>query len=323
MKIGIMTFWKASNYGAFLQAYALFCFIKKHIQGADVYFLDYESDSEKRSKDAFKLKQYQSIFPVTNQTDNLDVLIYGSDEIWNRRNGEALNPKAFFGIGELNKFKIAYAPCGLGFNEWKDYLSFDGINILWGIRKFRAISVRDTSSMHILKRFGIPCTKVLDPTFLVNWKIKEIKRDPYIAVYTYSHDAKQEEIIKQFAMKHNFKIICIGKKCEVADETPVLSPWEWLAYLSSAQFVFTQTFHGTVFSLIFHKEFVSFGVKNQKVTELLEQMHLSNRNQKTGRDFDLEVLEQKIDYSQVDTLMNREKKNSGRWLLKAIYGKKK
>ncbi len=322
IKIGVITYWKADNYGAFLQAYALQTFLEHDLSmSVQVSFIDY-----KRSNDNYCFNVQESHFLLHREkstTAYYDVIICGSDVIWDVSNGETTQKELFFGKVSRNYKKLIAYSGSVGGRQWRDFLRLKNLRYLLYLRRFDEISVRDDATYHLVKRLRKDIQRTLDPTFLISWggNLQRIHRPPYVFVYGYSANRAEDSIIHRYAKKNGLQVISCGKALLKADETVTPDPFTWLSYFASAEFVFTSTFHGTVFSLLLNKEFIAFGRGSLKIRSLLSEFELNERNQRTGNEFQREIFNRKIDYDKVNRIIARKRKHSSKYLKRAITTK--
>lgn len=229
--------------------------------------------SEKCFRD--RLKMQQSLERA------YDVVICGSDEIWNLDSPYiGFDPAYFLNFIEHGTaHKLSYAASfgsmrSLGNRKDKVrelLLSFDGI------------SVRDQASLSFVRdECGLSATKTVDPTLLTTYDditiAPEIER-PYALVY--GGLSQQEQIfVKQFAHRRGLDLIAVGYPCKVANKNYLsVGPGEWLGYFSRASYVFTNFYHGVLFSVIFDRPFNCFyrDEKSQKVCDFLSDIGLTDR----------------------------------------------
>ena len=198
---------------------------------------------------------------------NYDVFITGSDVVWAQVNG-GVNRIKFLNFNTNKKFeKIAYAP-----SFGKDWIPKENIDTIKDfLSAFNAISVREKSSVEMLKNIGINNVEhVCDPTLLLSkkeWENIEQKiyiKDKYIFVYLLGKNKEQREKIKELAKKLNLMIIDIphangefNKVDEGFGDYSIdnCSPEEWIWLIHNAEYIITDSFHGVVFSTIFNKKF--------------------------------------------------------------------
>lgn len=263
MNILIVTLYK-ENYGAFLQAYGLSSYLRS--LGHNIYYKQYEFVEHTKIQKSISevLKDCQMVL----DDSAIDLIICGSDEIWNLDNPICLSRKDFWGYGFKRKIPIiSYAPSASGTGLRKT------IFWAWRLNRFLAVSVRDIRSKEIIQPFVIKRVfEVVDPTFLCDWEkvLIEPKAYNYIFVYSYGLSENDKKRILNYASNNDKQIICCGG-VEIEGATIFEgSPFEWLGLIKNADIVFTSTFHGTVFSTIFKKNFMILG-KSQKIRLFIQQ----------------------------------------------------
>ena len=272
---------------------------------------------------------------IRNYNPELDLLIIGSDEVFNclQPNPEVGYSRELFGYDNNAKKIISYAASfgntiegGLRkfgiYDEVKDMLS-----------KFSEISVRDENSYRIISSMGFRnIIKNVDPVFLYDYEEEtniDIPIKNYIIVYSYRcRISKRESVaIKKFAKKYNKKIVCIeGVQRFLDGFVPTDSPFEVYAYFRNADYIITDTFHGTVFSIKNNKQFVSLvrmGTEGNygnsaKMLDLLNTFGLGDRRLTKLSDLDKKLTD-KIDYIPVNKRIKEEKVKSLNYLKKYIY----
>lgn len=281
MKIGILTFHDGINHGAYLQVYSL----KKalELQGHQVQVINYknfkhwinEYISILRQRDPKvllgnikKIVSFSKCHHLLNTTDytfsnesildnGFDAVVVGSDEVWNYKNPFFEFDPTYFGENIKANKLISYA-ASFGSVSLKD--PFDP-KLLKGLKTFNSISVRDTNSFQQIKRIlkkEVPI--VIDPVFLVD-HTKEavpIKEKNYVLVYAAGFTDSEVAQIKAFAKKRKKKLLSISYYNAWCDQNIIsLNPFEYVGYFKKADFVITNTFHGTMFSIKFNKEFAT------------------------------------------------------------------
>ncbi len=269
MNIAIITVYQPfTNLGSFLQAYALKIFLEK--QGHKVSFVKTSPHVESAIKLISNLCPYRSFLLrirkafnslldlrqmsyIDSGDESVDCYICGSDEIWNVTNKFFCRP-VFFGIGIENKPKIGYA-ISAGHATMNDFKANSSLTD--GIKNFSRIFSRDFHTQKLLKECsGIDTELVVDPTLLV--KVNElsqpirIPKQRYLLVYTYGIDKEMVEIVKKFAIKHELKIISPFFWHIWADKIIECSALQFSSLIANAEYVFSTTFHGAIFSLINH-----------------------------------------------------------------------
>lgn len=224
-----------------------------------------------------------------NYVQDIDTLIIGSDEVFN-----CLQPypvgysRNLFGFEYENKNVISYA-ASFGhttLNALKEVEIDNEIGKM--LSKFRAISIRDANSYNIVKKIsGIMPIISFDPVLIGDFN-EEIGKnkiskcfDHYVIVYAYTGrlTKNEQKYIKKFAKRNNLKIISLGFYQEIADKNIVVNPFQVLNYFKNADYVITDTFHGTIFSVKMNTKFCTIirDSNYNKLSFLLKELKHENR----------------------------------------------
>lgn len=286
MKIGIITFPTAINYGTSLQAAALGNVLSSY--GHDVYFIDHRCplidqsnsifdfsqifnikytlahlinlDVSIKRKKNFKLFLDKYIPLAEDNTNEFDILVAGSDQIWNY-NLTGNDFYYFLDFAKNNNKKVSYAG-SFGITDI-DNKYYDKLKCLF--EDFDYISVRENQAAGIIKEIsGIDVPVVLDPTLLLDksdWS--NISKDPsldsgYIFVYTVFNDEKLWDFAEKISTEKGLPIKTISYSKlhpHKASYNYTAGPSEWLGYIKNADYVVTNSFHGVAFSINFEKNF--------------------------------------------------------------------
>lgn len=332
MKIGIITVHDSANLGSYLQALGMQELVLENGDtpvilktrnefSALCIFLGYNNIKSVRSIKSFvyfflksilslkqTIKKYQK-FKVyrkdwelfkniksikTIHEGDLDVLLLGSDEIWNV-NQPAFQNSYFYGINIPAQRKYAYA-ISVGNVENEKWEKFP--DLVSGIQQLDGILVRDSYTKEILQKNRIFVDeKICDPTIQVDIrkymkKVEDVRvpKGDYFAVYSYAVDEHTADILKQFAEKYKLKLVAISLYQSWCDEYVNCSPLDFGAILEKAKYVYTTTFHGTIFSALYHKNFV-VNPFSQKVVDVINLLELNNYTLPSSFDvYDLENL---------------------------------
>ena len=255
-----------------------------------------------------------------NLIPQAEVYCVGSDQVWNPCANNGLD-KMYFFDGVKGK-KISYAS-SIGVQEvnddtknlYKKYLS-----------SFDSVSVREQTSIAILNDCGIKANCVLDPTLLLDideWKSfcknEQIKSEPYLLLYYFGNATNIMDTASEIAKDKKLKIkrISVGFERYMNDEDVerFISPERFVALFLYSSYVITNSFHGTVFSINFRKEFLTWPVteNNARFTNVLALFNLENRNLRTVKNYDNE-----IDYDSVFKILEQERHYSKNYLNNAI-----
>jgi coenzyme F420-reducing hydrogenase beta subunit len=256
-----------------------------------------------------------------------DAFVCGSDQIWSPL---CFDPHYFLDFVKNPAKKIAYAP-SMGASRIDDkYIAAETKKLL---DNFAHISVRETTGQSIIKGLtGITPKVTADPTILFTgeeWKnLLELgeptENEPYMFVYMLGKNARHWELIKSITekLKLRIKMVPVFEDDVARDgciSTPV-GPKEFLKLLYNASYVCTDSFHGLVFSLLFHKRFSIFSRfqsndpqnQNSRVLCLLDRLNLQSRL--IDKNYSEGYLEQNIDFLSVDDILQKEREQSIEYL---------
>lgn len=221
----------------------------------------------------------------STEIQNYDAYIVGSDQVWNKgiTNGDSV---FFLDFADKKSKKISYAA-----SIAKDNLSdIEFQEIADNLGSFDAVSVREISAANNLQQYTTKKVyQVLDPTLIADKSIWNnlIKIDscdePYILVYMVDFNKEVLEVAKEMSKKLNLPVWCIttATKTKGYDFRFIkdIGPIEFLQLFSSAKFIISSSFHGTAFSIIFNKNFVTMPHKetSSRMTDLLHLLGLEDR----------------------------------------------
>ncbi|MDU7027191.1 MAG: polysaccharide pyruvyl transferase family protein [Clostridiales bacterium] len=269
---------------------------------------------------------YQSYQALEDGYPDCDFYITGSDQVWNNYYTMDRFDKGYFlGFVSEGSKKIAY---GASIGGARDDIYVKEIISL--TKDFKAVSVREKSLEEQMNRLGAArAVTVLDPTLLLTkeqWlrfiKPSEIK-EPYILMYGLEYSPELDRAAAYLGEKYNYNIVDIFpgvtklKHIKYADR--YCSPEEFLRYIKNAAYIVTNSFHGTVFSIIFEKQFLTIPRARQesRMTDLLDSLKLSknlwDRNKNTYS-FDKD----KTDYKAVKNRIKELQKLSFQFLEGAL-----
>ncbi len=219
-----------------------------------------------------------------------DFYVCGSDQVWNPG---WWNDTYFLGFTHKPRFSYA---ASIG----KDTLTNEELEyISQKTKDYIGVSVREASAKEILLPYlCTPVYTVLDPTMMIDeniWKKMMVlpSENDYVLIYKIGEVAETAKNIYKYCRSHNLKVISIGHAKNTYDKGDNLicdvlidsaGPSEWLGLIYKAKYIFTDSFHGTVFSILFKKDFWCFektsnSVKseNTRLYSLLDRFGLRNR----------------------------------------------
>lgn len=351
MKIGILTYHRTLNYGACLQAVATRVVLEKqghevfyvdywpeyHSRGYKAFSLNkflklpslgwklryiHSIAQRKQRNKSFESFQKKYILPYCKPvTEEYDVILYGSDQIWRKQKSMRGYDPVYFAKNHLKAKKHVAFSASMGVLPDNDV---DKNEIKSLLANFDKISVREKDLMDLAKSLGYSSVQLtLDPTLLLDsteWD-KTIPTStytghPYLLVYSIGNtDAFNMDSINDFALKHNLSVKILSGtpgNSSSKDYVTTAGPYEFLKLVKNAECVFTSSFHGLVFSLLYHKEvYASFTHNSNRAKTLLDTLGLSDRLIQPG--IIIPNLKE-IDFHHVETMLNCQTESTLKFL---------
>lgn len=357
MKIAILSMQRVLNFGSVLQAYSLQKILER-VTGENVQFLDIEEDrvcvskktvfeesdprEEKQLSRGFfsrvkrwtitrlsswnkkKIRRFmRETLNLTekNNDNHYDMVVVGSDEVFNHRHG--VNLQLHGDVRQAERV-ITYA-ASIGSARVEDISADDLLLVRDSMTHFAAVSVRDSASkQYVQALYDGNVQHHLDPVLVGDLRDRKHRRvwlKHYLLVYAYGYRIKSvEEIdtIQKYAKDRGLKIVAVGGSQPWCDLYIPLSPFRLMDYFYYADAVVTDTFHGSIFSIINQKRFAVIirNTNENKIRGLLEDMNLEDRAVQR-MDRLAEVLDTPIEYQAVNRILDREKKRTHDYLAKA------
>lgn len=293
-----------------------------------------DSAFDKFCHDSFKVsRKFESWEDLKEACLNYDAVIVGSDQLWLPSNVAGDYYTLTFAPDEVKK--ISYATSfGIGAVPTKMKEKYSNF-----LNRINYLSARETSGQKIIKSCtGKEVQLVCDPTILLeveDWSeiaSSRLVNGDYIFCYFMGDNPVQREFVKKLAKKENCRIVAllhldqyIPADEHYVDEAPYnISPLDFVSLVKNAKYICTDSFHGTVFSIIFSKNFFTFKRFNKKtslstntrLTSLLNYFDLNDRLF-TG----LESVEEKIEvknYYIVQEKLRLFREESIRYLMTSI-----
>ena len=340
MNVNIVTVYQSNNYGSFLQAKTLQeiigeqypCYlvdasvrnpwklsyypaIRGFIKGLLTGNIKYAQFNYKKFK---CLERMFSSVKVAALKNTNGCYVFGSDEIWNLDRREMGQHPVLWGEGIVSECKLSYAP---SINNCREETLMDS-NFSKEIQEFNALSARDTYTCNTIKKItGSTIPKVLDPTMLKSKfdYMKEarcLNKSGYIAVYVFEPSPEIVNVIRSIAKTLNKKVISLGLWYSWCDEVVVHeNPFE---YYINADYVITNTFHGTAFAINLEKQFVSYANK-KKIEELLDDYGLKARDVR-GKNSEqiIDLLHKNVEYGSIASVLKKRREDSLKYLFDAL-----
>ena len=315
MKCSIITIHHIHNFGSVFQAYALSHFLE--INGYDTEIIDYRpgyyelgrnklktavgralnygSYSNRKRKFENFISKYETLsekrFGSVSELEmyykdcNNHIFIAGGDQLWNTYH-PCGNDEAYKLVFTNSRKKIAYGT-SMGRDNYSDE---ELIKLATSVKEFQFIMLREQSTVDLFRKYTTnQVNHVIDPVGLLD--IKEFKTialrpkidKPYAVMYLADSGELLDQAIEILSKKMGLKIVHIcgfKKKCYCDYFIKDAGPEEILGYILHADFVLSASFHATMFSLMFEKQFATLlpgEDTNARITDLLNYVGLENR----------------------------------------------
>lgn len=260
--------------------------------------------------------------------NTFDAVVIGSDQTWRPKYSPNIY-NYYLDFLENNKQikKVAYAS-SFGTAEW-EYTEKQTQRVKELAKQFNAVSVRENSGVELCKNYlKIDAIHLLDPTLLLNAEdyselINKPKENKGLFTYVLDESKEKQDFIQfigqQLKMEeHTNQAKKFDPKVKRPLEELIMPPLEgWLQGFRDAEFVITDSFHGTVFSIINQKPFIALvNLKRgaSRFESILSKLGLEERMVYDINSFDKNLLDQKIDYDYVNIKLKALKEKSFQFL---------
>lgn len=261
-------------------------------------------------------KKYKRYEELKDEADNYDVVFCGSDQIWNTDITNGFDKTFYLGFAGKNTIKASYA-ASVGRNKIDDKYESEYYEY---IKQFDFISLREKSSKNLIEKYTDKEVYInIDPTLLIKkeeWDIlsKNSKINiPYKYIFVYILEENEEfiKIVNALSNYLGMKVVSISKKKRFNNEIIIQNagPEDFLKLFKDAEFVVTNSFHGTVFSLIYEKRncIVPHKKTGNRMCDLMETIGLKERIAKDCESLNLKEITKIIDYDAVKEKLEKEK----------------
>ncbi len=224
---------------------------------------------------------YSSCRALCDNPPEAELYIAGSDQIWNPLFPNGRDPAFFLQFPSDGSRRISYAAsfaveqlpqqAQRSMKPWLETLD--------------AISVRESSAVQILSGMGLSGIQVVDPVLLLSrqaWEAMAVcpREEDYILVYDFDNSPSIRAIARELARRTGRRIVSLFPMAEADAVWSDAGPLEFLGAVKNAGIILSNSFHATVFSLIFHREFYVVnrveGI-NARMKDLLDGIGLSSR----------------------------------------------
>ncbi|MBR2289898.1 MAG: polysaccharide pyruvyl transferase family protein [Clostridia bacterium] len=274
-----------------------------------------------------KIKNIEQLNSIVNSNDTL---ITGSDQVWNTDFFEDVPDVYTLNFGTADNKRISYA-ASIGQDSIDEKYQEDFIN---KISRLRHISVREETAKQLLQTLGINnnIEVTADPTMLLTkdeWThliraYDSKEKEKYILAYTMDLNKEYIDIANYMSQITGYKIIYLDMRNlgfkNVLRNAFYDNPYEFINLIKNAEYVITNSFHGTVFSIIFNKKFwnIPHRTRGSRMIDMLKKFNLSQRLVTTLDDFKKKNYDENIDYDAVNKILENERKSSIDYLINAI-----
>lgn len=271
------------------------------------------------------LKKYIHLSPKIYKTEDdllanypaADAYCTGSDQVWNSHWNEGIDAPLYLSFLKKDEYRFSYAS-SIGNSSLSDE---EKLAILPYLEKYEHITVRENKGVDILSEIGIKnVTQMLDPTLLFDYgrwnkyTSNKFKNKKYIVTYNLHHDSRIDEYANLLGKQKGIKVYNISYNWHDVVRKGHLkwcpSVEEYLGLIRDAEYVVTDSFHATVFSLIFSTKFIDIYPQeaSSRLRSLLELTGL------TERGFDnmppIEAADAMIEFDKVHAVICEEKKRA-------------
>lgn len=254
-----------------------------------------------------------------------NIYIVGSDQIWNPDITFGLR-KAYFGaFDNIHKKKVIAYAASLGGKELPQVYNNEMKHLL---KSVDVISMREEAAIPYINNLtNKSVLAVSDPVFLIDakqWERIEVKpqKKNYILVYDTENNVELNQYVKKLSMEKNLEVVQM-KLHKAHDDVEFTievcaGPAEFLGYVHYADYVVTNSFHATAFSIIFHKSFVVFchSSRNARLENVLTQCGLKNRIISKKQEMDID---EPMDWKTVEKKKENMVEKSKKFLEKSLF----
>ncbi|CDD36622.1 putative uncharacterized protein [Clostridium sp. CAG:356] len=301
-------------------------FIYKIIQKPNLDIMNNKFAKYRKKYLKLTSKQYKNKNELMEDLPQADIYCTGSDQVWGQIANDDYDENYFLEFVPNDKRCIAYS-ASFGKNKLSENLK---IKLPKLMEKYSDIMVRELSAVKILNASGIDNVKlVLDPTLLLskeeweeNLKIKNNEKEQYILTYQLHHNKEFDKYLKKLAKATNLKVVRLSSsiyyKFKYGKFVYLPDLEQFLTYFKNAKYVVTDSFHGTVFSIIFNKQVIDIlpGKTRTRIESILKLFGMEDR---IVNDYnDMSIINKEIDYKKVNDILDKERKKSIEYLRKAI-----
>lgn len=271
--------------------------------------------------------RYTTLDELTKDKPQADIYCTGSDQVWGPIGSKIFDPAYFLSFADNNEKKVAF---GSSFGR-VEFSSSTLDTYKKMLAKYNAVSVREKSAVDIIANMNLTIPyHVLDPTLFLtsnewNKLLKKNINKRYVLIYQLHSNSEMDIYAKKFAKQVKLPLIRITPMLHHLKRGgwPIFlpGPEDFLSYIKNADYMITDSFHGTAFAVNFGTQFVNIlpeGTQTRNQS-LLELTNLTERVVRSYQDFSF--IEKKINFDPVHRVIAKERERSLDILKSMIFNK--
>ena len=249
--------------------------VKRYMLGKDVAILKAPHEIRRKNIDKFiqqYIHQYKRRIFTGKIAFEFDAVVVGSDQVWRPVYSQPIEEAFLSFLGDASIKRIAYA-ASFGLDNCSEYSREQLETCSCLLKKFNAVSVRESSGVELCRNyFGVNAVQMLDPTLLLSVddyrmlidKVNTKSPQDNMLVYILDKTEEKIDLVNRIASEKGLIPFWLDSPNEQnenlsLDKQVKMSVEQWLCTFNNASFVVTDSFHGCVFSILFHKQFVAVG----------------------------------------------------------------
>lgn len=209
-----------------------------------------------------KVDVFPPLTKVWAENQSYDGYVVGSDQIWRPLYSPSISNFFLDFTEDLDVKRVAYA-ASFGVSNW-ELSSEQTMCATVCLKSFNGISVREKAAVAMCsEHLGVSVLHVIDPTMLLSAQDyhdviqnseTSAKDDNYILCYTLDKNQQVKRVVDSISRKLNTKVYFVSGENIGGEDIGIE---KWLCLIANAKYVITDSFHGTVFSILFHRPFAT------------------------------------------------------------------
>lgn len=339
----ILNLWACCNYGAIMTCWGVQCLLESLNKSAKVINYFPRNQFKNIYKNSFFEKFANSHLNLTSEVKNYkdfknlnkqtNVFIAGSDQVWNSQIIKNHCENVTEGIYLLdfvnsNKKKLSYS-ASFGTEYFND-TSEEKKLFSYYLKRFDGISVREDNGVSIVNEISDKdAVQLIDGAFCIpKEKLNELitisqNQEKYIGVFLlpyFKQKEKYEKQIKLYSEKLNIPV----RSLPFSSMTSVN---EWLTFIKNAEIIFTDSYHATIFSIIFNKPFIQIinAPTQNRFQSLYRLLNITSKPfiDESNLNIDIENIVNSFDWENINEKINSEVSKAKKWMEEQLENKKK